>query len=573
MTQMAVGFRCDFPRIAGWLAAIGLCACSGPTPESAGEPDPAPAPLAQIPVQERTSALPTLDQLRALQRQGLDSALTRMDDCVGAYSANPEFWQLYGETMLRLFESELAAGRPLAHLPEDAAACFDKALSLTAAGDATGAQVGLAHALRLANDPEGAWAAAQAALDGGGALADTQREQIGRAGLVHVIARLQAGEPAPSSAESAARALEAALAAGLASAAVPLFDLHAWLGQWEAAAGTALRGLIALPPADDLLARLRSLGGAQRNLHVATLEEARRARPDDGAVLWFLGEALFFQGREARSVHDSLKAAECFDRADECFTQAQSAQPDFAGSCQEWLHLIRVQRAWTLRDEGRTALAADAAIAALAAAPERLEAAPEPDTLRLAVEAVAADFFRAEDLAGARDFLQRVCALHDADANWLNNLGFFCRELGVAAGERGDGAGAGALFEESWTAYSRAAELAPEDARIINDRALIAVYYLDEHWDLAERELHRSIEVGTRQLAEMRSDVPEQEHRYVDEAVGDAWENLAYLQLVRRQRTERVEEFLDESVQHIPFALRGGVSQLRELLAEAQRQP
>jgi hypothetical protein len=565
MTQMVVGFRCDFTRIAGWLAASGLCACS--------EPIPAPTPPTQFPVPERTLAVPALDELRALQLQDLSGALTRMDECVGAYSANAEFWQLYGETMLTLFETELAAGRTIAYLPEDAAACFDTAISLTATGDATGAQIGLAHALRLANDPEGAWAAAQAALEGGGALEDAQREEIGRAGLVHVIARLQEGEPAPASAEGAARALAVALAAGRASAAVPLFDLHAWLGQWEAAADAALRGLLTLPPADDLLARLRSLGSAQRNLHVATLEEARRARADDGAVLWFLGEALFFQGREARSANDTLKAAECFDRADECFTQAQSARPDFAGSCREWLHLIRVQRAWTLRDEGRTALAADAAIAALAAAPERLEAAPTPDTLRLAVEAVAADFFRAEDLAGARDFLRRVCALHDADADWLNNLGFFCRELGVAAGERGDAAGAGILFEESWSAYSRAAELAPEDARIINDRALIAVYYLDEHWDLAERELHRSIEVGTRQLAEMRSDVPEQEHRYVDEAVGDAWENLAYLQLVRRQRTEGVEEFLDESVKHLPFSLRGGVARLRELLAEAQRQP
>lgn len=235
------------------------------------------------------------------------------------------------------------------------------------------------------------------------------------------------------------------------------------------------------------------------------------------------------------------------------------------------MHLLRVQQAWTLRDEGRRQEAGVLLIAILTAAPARLEPVAEPDTLRLAIEAVAADFFRENDLAGAREFLGGICRVHSTDANWLNNLGLACRDLGVAATEAGDSAGAATLFEESWGAYSRAVEYAPADARIVNDRALIAVYYLDEHWDLAERELHRSIQIGTRQLAELPADVPEAEHRYVDEAVGDAWENLAYLQLVRRHRTEMVEEFLTESVKHFPHERRQGVALLRARLAEAQR--
>jgi tetratricopeptide (TPR) repeat protein len=224
------------------------------------------------------------------------------------------------------------------------------------------------------------------------------------------------------------------------------------------------------------------------------------------------------------------------------------------------------------RDEGRAAAAADLAVAALSAAPQRLEAAPDPDSLRLAIEAIAADLFQAPDLAAARGFLARVLEIHPDDADWQNNLAFFCRELGVAAAETGDPAAAG-WFEESWAHYSRAAELAPEDARILNDRALIAVYYLDEHWDFAERELHRAIEVGTRQLAEMPPDVPGSERRYVDEAVGDAWENLAYLRLVRRRQTEGVEDFLRRSSEHYPFERRAGVARLREALEAAAHHP
>lgn len=554
MTPMAAGFRSLFRGIGAAGAFLPLLACSGEP--VAPEPDG-----------------PTLASLRAARAEGLGAALARMDEAVGTLGADPAFWLLYADTTLDLFDESLAAGRPLGHLPEDAAAGYATALELDPG--LRPARIGRTRALRLAGRAEEAAAEAERAW-----AADPQRErwsdreliEVGLAGLGWTVLCIQDGGGVPPAAATAAQALEYAAARGAAGAFLPLHDLYAWQQSLPAAAEAAGRGLSQGADSEALFGRLRNLGASERNLQVATLEQARRARPDDAMLLWYLGEALFFSGQEARRAHDVLKADEAFDRAAEAFVLAQAARPDFAGSCAEWLHLLRVQRAWLLREDGRIPEAAGLALEALERAPERVEAEAQPDSLRLLLDALAYDLFAAGQLDEAVDFLGRVCAAHDSDANWMNNLGFFLREQGVAAVERGD-AEAPAIFERSWLAYGRAVELAPEDARIVNDRALIAVYYLDEHHDFAERELQRSIALGTRQLAEMGPDVPAQERQDLDEAVGDAWENLAYLQLIRRGRTERVEEYLDESAKHYPHARRDGVAMLRQRLAERLREP
>jgi hypothetical protein len=563
MTKMGVGFRSLFSGIArGCGGILLLTACQGPGTDAsaAGQPPAEPPP-------------PTLAELRALPAAGLGPALARMDEAVGAHREDPEFWVLYAETTLALFEEGLAAGRALAHLPEDAAESYRTALAL--APERRDARLGLARALRLGAQPEAAATAATQAWDAHAQRAEWSTSELlecGLAGLAWTVDRVRAGAGVPAAADVAARALEHAAARGEAQAWLPLFDLYAWQGLHEAAAEAAARGLRAGAAQETLYGRLRGLGQSQRNLHVATLEEVRRATPEDPLLLWYLGEAVFFQAQETRRASDVLKAEECLDRAEEAFVLAQSVEPAYAATCEEWRHLLRVQRGWLRRDDRRIAEAAELAASALERAPERLEASAEPDSLRLLVDAIAFDLFSAGQLADAIEFLRRVCAVHDANSDWMNNLAFFLREQGVAASAAGD-PGARAIFEESWHTYSRAVELSPTDARLINDRALIAVYYLDEHHDFAEQELHRAIEVGSRRLAELGANVPETERRGLDEAVGDAWENLAYLQLVRRHRSDRVEEFLDESAKHYPFARRDGVARLREQLAALQREP
>lgn len=562
MTRMAAGFRSLFSGTGRLCAAMLplLGACQGAPQAGSGESETRQDP-------------PTLADLRAAREQGLGYALSKMDEARAGLAADPGFWTLYADTTLDLFEESAAAGRPLAHLPEDAAESYAVALELDPAR--LDARAGLARALALSGrSAEAAAEAARAweehpdreAWSGAALLA------VGRACLAWTAERVGAGGGVPAEAAIGALALEHAAARGEPGAFLPLSDLYAWQGLDEAAAEAAARGLRAGASADELYARLRGLGRRERNLQVAALEEVRRARPSDALLHWYLGEALFFQGQETRRAHDTLKAEECYDRATECFVLARSLEPGFATTCAEWLHLLQVQRAWLLREDARAPEAAEVAAAALEAAPERLEPAPDPESLRLAIDTIAFDLFSSGRLREAIGFLRRVCAAHDGDADWLNNLGFFLREHALALSSAGDGSAAD-LFEESWSAYSRAVQLSPEDARLINDRALIAVYYLGDRLELAERELHRSIQVGSRQLAEMSPDVPEAERRYVDEAVGDAWENLAYLQIVRRRSADRAEEFLEESVKHYPYARRNGVSALRQRLAELRREP
>ncbi len=219
--------------------------------------------------------------------------------------------------------------------------------------------------------------------------------------------------------------------------------------------------------------------------------------------------------------------------------------------------------------------AAEAFLAALAADPGSLETEAGTATLRLGISAAAQDLGAAAAdgppppgvspvFARVESYLSKVVLLRGDVADWWNNLGLLRREMGVKRDAAGAAAAAHHWFQKSWDAYSRCVELADDDTRLVNDRALIAVYYLDQHWELAERELHRAITMGTRQLAEMGPNVPEREHRDLDEAVGDAWENLAYLDVIRRGRMDRAVGFLEESVQHFPFEARSGVARIRK---------
>ena len=289
--------------------------------------------------------------------------------------------------------------------------------------------------------------------------------------------------------------------------------------------------------------------------------------PGDPLTHWYLGEALFWRGREARARGDSALAWESWDEAERAFERADD-DGALRETSEQWRHLIRTQRGWTALDEGDPERAAELFLTALRADPARLEPSPDPDTLRLGLDAAVFQLFSSGRLEEAERVLAEALQYDPADADWWNNLGFFRRELALQRGEQGDEDGMRRTMEASLAAYDRAAALAPDDARILNDHALIRVYYLDGPWDEAEAELKRAIELGTAQLAALPADVDEETRNRLDEAVGDAWENLAYLQLMRRGVVDDAESYLDESVRHYPFERRRGVQMLRRKLEE-----
>ena len=577
-----MSFRPEFQSLLIFCLAGLAGGCQGSHPKTTApelpevitgaQTDPDTAPIAD------TEPLPLIEEIRAIAAENPAAALNLLDKFD---QLDAEQWQLFGETSMQLFHNKVADGTLGPGLAEDllyeAEQAFGRAFEL--GGDPTASLLGLLNTRKQAGDPQGAWQAGQwlferveTQLQSGEYVASKTLLAIGTAGLDFTVASIQAGDPAPASAYMATAALESAMALGVLEAAQPLADLYAWNNEVELALSTLCAGL-ELSPGDLVLwGRMQNLGGKNRNEQVKHLELLRADCPGEATPLWYLGEARYWQGRDARVAADHLKALECWDRSEESFQQAMALNPDFSASCEEWLHYVRTQRGWSLRDEGRIADAAASFLHTLETAPERLEAESTPHSLRLGIDAITADFFRDNKLKDARGFLRSVCAIHDGNSNWTNNLGFFCRDLGTAALQNGHAELASQYFHESWEAYCRTVELTPDDARLVNDRALIAVYYLDEHWELAEQELHRAIELGTKTLAEMAEDVPKEEHEYFDMAVGDAWENLAFLNLIRRGEIGDSETYLKNSLKHFPFDKRDGIPPLQAKLEELRKQ-
>jgi tetratricopeptide (TPR) repeat protein len=162
---------------------------------------------------------------------------------------------------------------------------------------------------------------------------------------------------------------------------------------------------------------------------------------------------------------------------------------------------------------------------------------------------------------------------------WFNNLGLATRDLAEPRIRRDFGVGKALpegelkdLIDEAWEAYSRAVELAPNDPNILNDHALLAVYYLDHSLELADRELRRAIELGEERLSEIDKEAEYEVWRRTDMSVGDAWENLAFLEIMRYHRVVRAPEYLENSSLHWPFERRNGVEMLRREMKKLQQQ-
>ncbi len=584
MTPMLTGFRLEIRRAerALLLLLVSAWGCQlHHRAENAGIPPGGKAPAAQG---TAPPPVPTLAEIRAAGDAGdLEGALNMLDKRRVRFPEEAAAWMLFGEDNLAFASQVLSQGGGdpglIEGLHADAANAFRKAGELRPADPAPPA--GLARALRAAGDSAGAWKAAEEVIrrlgseeQGDPALL----EEIGRAGLAVTIQALQAGKPAPGAARQGERALRAAWAGGRLSAVVPLADLLAWVKRPRDARTVLVKALEQHPESQEWIARLKNLDANDPNAAVADLEAVHEAVPKDAAILWYLGEAHYRRHQAKRALGDLPAAEEALDAAEKAFLRTQKLEPRYAETCRQWLHLVRTARGWTLREEGRVDEAAEAFLTALEKDPALLEEKADPGTLALGIYAVVDDDFKAQSLAEmekARAFLTRVTAAAAGNPDWENNLGFVCRELGVDAQKRKDADAAARLFQQSWEAYTRAVALSPEDPRLINDRALIAVYYLPDEklFPEAERELHKAIRIGTAKLKELPENVTEEKRHALEEAVGDAWENLAYLDLVRRRQADRAEGYLDESVKYYPYKARGGVLRLRRVLEDLKTPP
>jgi tetratricopeptide (TPR) repeat protein len=108
-----------------------------------------------------------------------------------------------------------------------------------------------------------------------------------------------------------------------------------------------------------------------------------------------------------------------------------------------------------------------------------------------------------------------------------------------------------ATMRASADAYLRAAELAPEDARVQNDTGLVFVHYLHTDLERAEAFLREAVRLGEAQLAE--TDPEDEGFTALTEAYGDAHENLGVLQLEFLDNPEAARNYFERSVEIGPY--------------------
>jgi tetratricopeptide (TPR) repeat protein len=102
-------------------------------------------------------------------------------------------------------------------------------------------------------------------------------------------------------------------------------------------------------------------------------------------------------------------------------------------------------------------------------------------------------------------------------------------------------------IERSAAGYRRAAELAQDDVRVLNDAALVLVHYLHTDLDQAEAWLERALQLGELQLAQAPLDDPQRFD--LTEATGDAAYNLGILYLDHRNQPERARYYFERSLE------------------------
>ena len=110
-----------------------------------------------------------------------------------------------------------------------------------------------------------------------------------------------------------------------------------------------------------------------------------------------------------------------------------------------------------------------------------------------------------------------------------------------------DPARAQALMEKSYAAYQVAARLVPDDVRVVNDAGLIMAYYVRTDPDAAEAYLLDAVKDGGPQLA--ATDLGADERDALNEAWGDAHQNLGILEMTLRNRPAEAKAWFEKALE------------------------
>jgi tetratricopeptide (TPR) repeat protein len=276
------------------------------------------------------------------------------------------------------------------------------------------------------------------------------------------------------------------------------------------------------PEEYELAKKLLTTEPADQTLHVLFVEAASAAKLFDEALDWYEKAPVepwlraWFQSqlRVARAhmlfnrYTDDEKVAQDYQAAEELVLLAARLHPDVFDAASERASFYRSWRGWTRLRQERVEEAWDLFVSAWGRNPKN-------DNAVGGLAYVGQRLYEGGDLEKARELYRQACEIAPARADFWNNYGLICRDSGH--------------YEESYRAYLRALDLAPDDARTINDTYLILLYHLNRDLDLAEREFIRAEDLARAKLAAATQGEDEGATSDAKLVLGDVLVNLARL--------------------------------------------
>ncbi|MCK5942866.1 MAG: hypothetical protein KAI24_12895, partial [Planctomycetes bacterium] len=362
-----------------------------------------------------------------------------------------------------------------------------------------------------------------------------------------------------------------------AEAATTVADIYKWLGQTSQVARTYEAALTSSPAEasihDAYMTWMTENG--QHDALVGAYRRFVREKPDAPVLRWFEGRAIYTRADRLRAEGNFQGAAAIYQKSRDVFGEYVAVMPQHREAAHQWQALCDLAMARCAVDSGDLDGAAEHMFRAAETSPATTNYVDGKPQLvdSFGNHYTGAAFAIHVALTQApEDALQRTLAFnekvfeHHPD-RWgfvYNNAALAARDLGVQVANGGDDEAAMELWERSYRYYEKAVALSPTDARIVNDCGLMLIYHLDRDFDRARELFERAIEIGTAQLEELPEDTPARERELLEEAVGDAWQNIAVLLREHRKAPfEDYKEFCEKAVKYFPYQRREAAALLR----------
>lgn len=360
-----------------------------------------------------------------------------------------------------------------------------------------------------------------------------------------------------------------------AEAARTTADVYKWLGQSSEVVRTyeaALTNWPAETAIHDAYIDWMTQNG-QHDALVGGYRRFVREKPEAPALRWYEGRAIYVRADRLRSEGNFQGAMSIYRRSREVFAEYLALMPQHREATGQWQALCDLAMARCAADTGdldgaarhmfRAAETSPAATSYTDSVPQLTDSFGNHYTGAAFAIHVALTQAPERALQRTLAFNEQVIQKHPDRWGFVyNNAALAARDLGVQVAKDGDADAAMDLWERSYRYYEKAVALSPTDARIVNDCGLMLIYHLDRDFDRARECFDSAIEIGTTQLAEQS--LPARERELLEEAVGDAWQNIAVLMREHlRAPFEDYRPYCEKAVKYFPYQRREAAALLR----------